>query len=205
MPIAAVRREVDARHDLEDVPEEDGEEERREERQERSPLGAQHRRTRCSRGRTGCRARSRLWNLPGTTFGLRSAEDRRSAMNSSIPSSTRNVMKLMQNDEAADLERRAPAAPDEVLRASAARTRASEAPDHRCGARGLRGSVHRSACMRPDEHLDLDRRAARSWPGRTRATNATGENHASWCSSSEQQRQMISRAGPAKPPSATTP
>ena len=54
---AAVRREVDARHDLEDVPEEDGEEERGEQRHEPAAVLPRASASRCSRARTGSRAR----------------------------------------------------------------------------------------------------------------------------------------------------
>ena len=93
-------------------------------------------------------------------------------------------MKLKQQVEPADLDRRAPAAEDEVLRAGRLERGGEQPGDHgRCAP----SNVQRSACIRPDSALVSKTRSAMI-AGTSASANATGENHVELVQQHERQR-----------------
>ena len=129
--------------------------------------------------RTNCTPISAtLCSLPGTTLGDGGRRRRRRACRGT-PSSTRNVMKFRQKVEAADLQRRNPAVPDEVVgrgRMELRDERGTAPFIGRTPARRAGTSTGRPACARTA--ASSRRRAARSSAGTSAAMNATTENHA---------------------------
>src|SRR5262245_5216493 len=192
----AVRGEVDPRDDLEDVPEEDREEERREQRHELVALGPDH-----LQGHVlADEAHAELGDaLELARDDLRAPErEVEEPDHQQEAEQDQEVDEVQAELEAADLQRPAPAIPDEVLGRWGLERRQDRAGH--LGIPGRLGTVHRSACIRPAS-IFISTTSSATVQGTSAAMNATIENHSVCCSSA--MTATITPRRTMKPPSPT--